>query len=404
MAYSIAAIVPHANTMTKKNMLPTELTPVRDAARRTLGEVRPGQITDFRALYGGRRSNAGRALPEYYLVYFLLVELLDFQNLGQGDKVAWSVPVEYKGHTYLIEHRKMGLGVFADDVESKENAIREIVIRIKKAIKNAQPYFEWLADQALARSAVNVTNNSSELFDRYEFLAESFKAKATEAQTRTRERIAIKEGKERYVGPIFVSTQLRREARWLALAAIDAFYSWTEHVFIHIAILLGRATTADEITVLAQAEWSAKYRAVFDLRDKEAKRYFDQLGEIRFELRNFTAHGAFGKRGEAYRFHSGAGAVPVFLPHKAGSRKYRLGAGIAFREEDALLLIDSFIAYLWSDGREPARAYLHDTELPIVLTYAANGTYAAAMTSVEDMNAFIEHEQAAWDRAADMDF
>ncbi|MEM5398395.1 hypothetical protein, partial [Staphylococcus gallinarum] len=75
-----------------------------------------------------------------------------------------------------------------------------------------------------------------------------------------------------------------------------------------------------------------------------------------------------------------------------------------FREEDALVLIDLFIDYLWSDGREPARAYLHDTELPIILTYAADGTYAAAMTSAEDMNAFIEHEQSAWDRAADMDF
>ncbi|KVE25226.1 hypothetical protein WI93_16790 [Burkholderia vietnamiensis] len=77
---------------------------------------------------------------------------------------------------------------------------------------------------------------------------------------------------------------------------------------------------------------------------------------------------------------------------------------MAFLEEDALALIDSFINFLWSNGREPARAYLHDTELPIILTYARNGTYAAAMTSVEDMNAFIEHEQAAWDRAADMDY
>ena len=385
-------------------MLPAELAPARDAARRALGEVRPAQITDYRSLYGGRRSNAGRALPAYYLVYFLLVELLDFQNLGQADKVAWSVPVEYRGHVYLIEHRKMGLGVFAGDVESKEDAIRDLVIRIQKAVKKAQPCFEWLADQALARSTVNVRNNSSELFDRYEFLARSFKEKMVEAKARSRERIANKEGELRYVGPVYVGTQLRREGRWLALAAIDAFYSWTEHVFIHIAILLGRITTAGKITELAEGEWAEKYKAVFDLREKESKQYFDKLSEIRYELRNFTAHGAFGKRGEAYHFHSGAGAVPVLLPHKAGSRKYRLGTGIAFREEDALDLIDSFIKYLWSGGREPARAYLHDTELPVVLTLASNGTYAGAMTSVEEMSEFIKHEQAAWDRAADMDF
>ncbi len=293
----------------------------------------------------------------------------------------------------------MGLGIFAEKVEEKEDAIREIVIRIQKAVKRAEPFYEWLADQALARSAVNVTNNSSELFDRYQFLVNLFKEKTADAIVRAREFVDLPGGGKRYVGG-----QLRREARWLALAAIDAFYSWTEHVFIHVAILLMRITTAAEITALAEAEWSKKYKAVFDLGDKAAKQYFDRLTEIRYELRNFTAHGAFGKQGEAYSFHSSAGAAPVFLPHKAGSRKYRMGAAIAFREEDALALIEEFITYLWSGGREPARMYLHDSELPVILTYAADGTYAAAMNSINSMNEFMEYEQARWDRAADMDF
>lgn len=388
-----------SKTMIEKDLLPLELLPVREAAQRALGAVRPGQITNLRALLNGRRSRAGQSLPPYYLVYFLLVDLLGFRNLGRFDKVAWSVPVEYKGATYLIDHRKMGLGVFADDVEHKEDAIREIVIRIDKAVKKARPYFEWLADQALTRSAVNVTNNSSELFERYEFLIGSFREKAGEARSRAREFVDIKEGGRRHVG-----VQLRREARWLALAAIDAFYSWTEHVFIHVAILLGRVTAAADITTLAQADWSTKYKAVFNLGDKTAKRFFDQLVEIRYELRNFTAHGAFGKHGEAYRFHSGAGAVPVSLPNKQGSRRYRLGAGIAFREEEAVELIETFIAYLWSDGREPARIYLHDSELPIILTYATDGTYSNAMSSVEHMGAFLNRELDAWGRAADMDY
>jgi hypothetical protein len=100
----------------------------------------------------------------------------------------------------------------------------------------------------------------------------------------------------------------------------------------------------------------AANKAVFDRGDNTAQQYSDRLTEIRHELRNFTANGALRKQGEAYRFHSGAGAVPVFLPHRAGSRKYRLGAGIAFRGENTLALIDTFIAYLWSGGREPAGA------------------------------------------------
>jgi hypothetical protein len=37
------------------------------------------------------------------------------------------------GATYLIDHRKMGLGVFADDAEHKEDAIREIVTLLRMA-------------------------------------------------------------------------------------------------------------------------------------------------------------------------------------------------------------------------------------------------------------------------------
>ena len=49
--------------------------------------------------------------PEYYLVYFLLVDLLGFKCYGRGEKVAWSTPVEIEGQHFLIEHRKLGLGV-----------------------------------------------------------------------------------------------------------------------------------------------------------------------------------------------------------------------------------------------------------------------------------------------------
>jgi hypothetical protein len=47
---------------------------------------------------------------------------------------------------------------------------------------------------------------------------------------------------------------------WLALAAIDAFYAWTEHIFIHIAILQGRITTGTELADLAGAEWNVKFK------------------------------------------------------------------------------------------------------------------------------------------------
>ena len=108
-------------------------------------------------------------MPPYYLVYFLLVDLLGFKNLGQFEKISWSVPIDYQGKAFLIEHRKFGVGVFVHDLDKDEGAALDIVTHIKKATKAAEPFFDWLADKAVEASSVNVTNNSDTLFARFTY-------------------------------------------------------------------------------------------------------------------------------------------------------------------------------------------------------------------------------------------
>ena len=202
----------------------------------------------------------------------------------------------------------------------------------------------------------------------------------------------------------FPWARMSQKASWLALAAIDAFFAWTEHVFIHIAILHGNITTGEELTKLVGAEWNVKFKSAFDLTDSIAKKYFDELVVLRRQLRNFVAHGAFGKQGEAFSFHSSAGAVPVILDYGPGNPQFSLTPELAFDDEEALSTIEKFITYLWSGKREPARIYIQESSLPLILTRAADGSYAAAMASVEDMREFIDHLGAQFDRAGDMDW
>lgn len=114
-------------------------------------------------LFSAQRTDAGRQLPPYYLVYFLLVDLLKFRNLGKFEKLAWSVPVDYNGKAFLIEHRKFGLGIFVDNPQANEAAAAEIAKRIHKATKIARPYFEWRAEIAVDESKLNVKNHTDEL-------------------------------------------------------------------------------------------------------------------------------------------------------------------------------------------------------------------------------------------------
>lgn len=390
-----------------KMHLPPELAVVRKKALRAIQPLKPMDFSMEGGLFLGRRTKASRDLPPYHLVYFLLVDLLGFKNAGQFEKTAWSVPVDWHGRGFIIEHRKMGIGVFVRDPERDEAAASQIVIRLQKAVRVAQPFFEWLAQDAVSRSAVNVHNNASSLFERYIFLCDLYREKRIEFERRKNERV-VTTGKTpdggTWTQSTFPAFKLIAEGNWLALSAVEAFFAWTEHVLIHLAVLMGKKTTADEIAEMAEADWSVKFKAALDSTDQATKTCYDRLIALRKELRNYVAHGAFGKQGEAFSFHSGAGAVPVLLPHKAGTRKFKFGHGLSFDADAAINAMDAFVEFLWSGARAPAKVYLQDNKLPLILTYVQDGTYSRAMRSVEDMENFTRYLNGEMDRSANMDW
>ncbi|CAH1602835.1 hypothetical protein THF1C08_890003 [Vibrio jasicida] len=167
-----------------KLVMPEDKEILVQRALRALGNVKPATENtvapkDF--LFKAGRTNAGRQLPAYYLVYFLLHDLLGFKDLGRFEKVSWSIPIDYNGKAFVIEHRKFGLGVFAYDPENDEADAVEITKAIQRAVKVAKPYYEWVATEAVSRSHLNVSNNCTELFGRYEYLLSLYKKEQQES-------------------------------------------------------------------------------------------------------------------------------------------------------------------------------------------------------------------------------
>ena len=390
---------------TKSPIIPPELEPVRKKARLALGRLKPADDTTVapaKFLFTAGRTDAGRKLATSYLVYFLLVDLLEFKDLGRFEKLAWSIPVDLDGTAFLVEHRKFGVGVFAADLPAQEPQAEEITQRINKAVKIAAPYFEWIASEAVKRSQLNVYNNSHRLFQRYSYFVKVHNAKVSRAKTFEKKRVVktrtLPHGGQTVWMPSMV---LRQDAQWLALAAIDAFFSWTEHVFVLLAILNGSCTNCNDVADLALSEWQTKYKSAVDISDKTSKSFYDKPAAIRQQLRNFVAHGAFGKQGEAFQFHSTAGAVPLLLPHKRNSHAYKFGNGVDFVEDEALNVLRDFQEHLWSGSRAPAKIYL-DSGLPLVLTMT--GGYAQAMKSAQDMESFVDYLGRQFADAANMDW
>lgn len=381
---------------------------VADLKNRVLEAISPiAPITDetkaedkFR--FNAQRTDAGRALPEYYLCYFLLVELLGFRNLGQFEKLSWSVPIDFNGVAFLIEHRKFGVGVFVHDAKSQEGAAKEIVKRIHKGVKLARPYFEWLAQEAAKESKLNVKNHHRRLFEKLQYFLGRYREISREAKERAEERIITKHewgGTSIHMPAL----ELGKHAEWLALSAIDSFFSWTEHVFIHCAILKGKAITGEDVADLADNEWTNKFKAAIDINENESKEFYDQLVVVKRQLRNYMAHGAFGKNGEAFSFHSRAGAVPLLLPHQRGTSRFSFYGDLGFNEAEVIALIERFIAFFWAEKSEPAKLYI-ESDLPVILTMAKDGSYALAMKSADEMERLVERLSWEFDQAANMDW
>ena len=161
-------------------------------------------------------------------------------------------------------------------------------------------------------------NNNQRLYDRFQYLLTLYK----------KERVKYRKNKNnvKTVSKVFkhgsmtssinLGSQYYQNANYIAISCIEAFFSWTEHLFVHLAVVAENMASGVDITTLIEAEWKTKFKAAIKNNSKEANKFYDELLIVRQQLRNFVAHGAFGKNGNAFQFHSGTGAVPVLMNHK----------------------------------------------------------------------------------------
>jgi len=368
-----------------------------------LAEARLG---DFDLPYFGYRSAAGNELPVYYLVFFLLHDLLDFPYIGQQEKLAWSFPIEYGDELVTIDYRKFGVGIFINNEKNQELAW-EIVRKIKRAINLAKPFFDLIAEEAVQKSELNVNNRCEELFDRYEYLLTEYKKTQGELEKvkgQTRKVVENVEGFGSVTKIVRLDIEFLRKSNWLAISCIEAFFSWTEHLFVHLAIVSELMFDGLQVSKLIAGEWKDKYRAAIPAGSKEADKFYNELLIIRQQLRNFVAHGAFGKDGNAFVFHSDTGGVPVIMHYKKNHNKYSLQGDLAFRDDEVIKIIEEFILFLWKDDIGIVMQHVQKYGLPSILMCAKDGQYEFAKTDIDTMIRFCDDMQYRIDQAGNMDW
>lgn len=290
----------------------------------------------------------------------------------------------------------------AHDPSNEKNEILEIQELIKSAIVVAHPYFKFIANRAIEGNKINIKNNSIKLFNRYRYFLKEYK------------KCKIKLNKELNKPPkinkmnncttisynnVYV---YRQELENLLIAMLESFFSWTEHIFVLLAIVYGDFDSGRDILNFINNKWNEKYKKVIDI--EENKEIYDKLLVIKSQLRNYNTHGTFGKNGETFYFHTGTGAVPVFLNDNKNlsialeQKKYE------YIEDNVIGTLEHFIKYLWTGDRKNAKLLIQDSSLDLIMTYSTDKTYKNLIKNKKDTLGFIDHLCWEVDRAANMDF
>lgn len=83
-----------------------------------------------------------KALPPYS-IFLALVTFSDFPYYGRSEKIAWTVPIRFRGVAYLISHQKFGLRIHPANPQCREHGLvtRERPRRSTEICRNAPSGF-----------------------------------------------------------------------------------------------------------------------------------------------------------------------------------------------------------------------------------------------------------------------
>jgi hypothetical protein len=201
----------------------------------------------------------------------------------------------------------------------------------------------------------------------------------------------------------YFTGQPQREGSSFATAAVDAYYSRSEHFFVLAAAVREAPLPTGGLRAILQASWIERARMVLNLSDPATKKRYDRLVSIKEEWRNPIAHGGFHSSHASLFFHvRGVGALPFRL------RRTPKGVEAAFtlQEDSFKSLLDVFDDFDSSLNNGPLRFAKRWAESGLDLAFDERSLreYRSAMESDALFDEYIDYRQAQADMHANMEY
>ncbi len=347
-----------------------------------------------------------------FIVFIMFVYLKGFKFYGKEEKVAWTIPITFKGIPFLLTHRKFGFRIISNyDTEEIRTASMEAMTMIKKATPYADKLFEPFIKEQVGKGKITLDNQSYQIRTRYLF----FRKKATnEFRKAGAPKAKIKSTKDAFAEMIAEMVGINNSGvkhsaagNNYATAMLDSFFCLLEHTYVLLLPFL-KHIDMEKINMekILSENWKQKFKICIPVTgDKEALQLLERLGKIKEELRNPLTHGYFLKDGNSFYVHTlHLGAIPVSLSNRKNQIHYGFYPIHNLNFTNICKCFDDLEKFLKT--RKETKFGMLYIERGISIAFDKDSTthYRKHMTTVKHFKEYLDYETMRHDDASNMDW
>jgi hypothetical protein len=345
-----------------------------------------------------------------YLIFIIFVQLKQYKFKGRDEKVAWTIPIKYKGEPFLLTLRKFGFQIIGKKRKREITSLgREAMYKIYKSMPYAETLVQPAIKQQVQAGKITLDNHYNEILGRYRF----FKRKATEEFKKgAKPRYKTTTPNEDFGGIILVSTTTdlsaknRMAGNNYGVAMLDSYFSMLEHLLV---LMLPFIQNLDyqkiDVEEFLLQNWKEKIKFIIPLADPKAGKLFEQLLAIKENLRNPLTHGHFQKNGHSIFVHMPwVGAIPMNLSKSEKHFTYSWNAIFPENFNSIVKCFEDFLEYL-EKGETTLYAMKYiKSGLSIAFDKNSRERYLSAMADMSTFDSFLEYEMMDYTNAMNMDW
>jgi hypothetical protein len=342
----------------------------------------------------------GHTTPPAYIVAFLFLNILGYEDFGPSDKVWWHTFFSYRNHVFLVRDYKFGTwSLESRHRDVSDETVKQVIAKIQSASRHADDLLESELRKQVDQENFWIDNGYLWLRQAYEF----YLAEARDARDQLRGCVAKRVHSEHSVPDRVRSVvqhigDIRERETVLAYRAfpvITSFFSLSEFLF-DVFFAFQRPNTS--FWEFRQLAWQDRLKAIVPLLPtSEFVKNYEKVIRIKSNYRNPLTHGLTTLTTLLVPVRFG-GLVPMSYEHLANTNKI---SDTVFSEAvDAFEFILSYFA-----KTEPFAYYMlyaeHGFSIPVEQTEVA--AIKAEMTSIEDFTEYLEYKHEYQDAIGNRD-